>query len=417
MRESHYNVVVREFDDGSVLLCNTVTTSLALFRREVYNSFHNMSDISNIDPRIMEQGFVVESDEDSLYNSIVYREIETARDGDPSHSLFVIAPTMKCNYTCDYCFEEGRRTGCIMNEDTCDHVIQFIINQIDKTGQKQCFIEWFGGEPLLAYDAIIYISQRLFSYCKKNGVRYHATMVSNGSLMTLEMAKFLSSDCCVDNIQISIDGGKEYYCTIKHCNVNDYDNVMNSFEYLPRYMNTLVRLNCSDLSVAKDWMLEISNVKLDNIHIFPSAVNDYRFKQYGKWRDVISLYKYARDIGIEKLCHPTMPSRLKFACSALNRASSVIGPDGALYACDHCIGNSNYRIGDVFRGLKIDKPETIFADISHPSKCRECALFPWCLGGCKANETIEGMTLNCDDRCRYWKEILFMIYERKKGGA
>ena len=43
-------------------------------------------------------------------------------------------------------------------------------------------LSWYGGGPMLNQDAINYLSAKVIGYCDEFGVRYTASMVSNGTV-------------------------------------------------------------------------------------------------------------------------------------------------------------------------------------------------------------------------------------------
>lgn len=61
------------------------------------------------------------------------------------HLDLTIAPTLKCNLCCPYCFEENKPLF-VMDSDICDQIVKFVNKH---NFAKKIRITWFGGEPLL----------------------------------------------------------------------------------------------------------------------------------------------------------------------------------------------------------------------------------------------------------------------------
>ena len=119
----------------------------------------------------------------------------------------IIFPTEKCNFRCTYCYEDfsvGR-----MKQET----IQGIKSLLDKRCKDLRYlnISWFGGEPLIAKDIILEISQYVkslvFKYPK---LRYEGDMTTNGYLLDFKTVSGLVN-VGVRNYQISLDGPREIH--------------------------------------------------------------------------------------------------------------------------------------------------------------------------------------------------------------
>lgn len=111
-----------------------------------------------------------------------------------------IAPTMKCNFRCPYCYEKGveYRT---MDQQVIDGTIDFIQRMKEKSEKLE--VTWYGGEPLLAMDIIERISEKAIKIFGKEN--YNANMVTNGYLLTGEIAEKLEK-LQIERLQITLDG-------------------------------------------------------------------------------------------------------------------------------------------------------------------------------------------------------------------
>lgn len=95
---------------------------------------------------LKENHMITENDRDEflLYKSIILagRSINILN--------LTIAPTMDCNYSCSYCFENCKR-NIYMTEKVISSIIKFI-EQYENI--KNIHVVWFGGEPLLGIKQI-----------------------------------------------------------------------------------------------------------------------------------------------------------------------------------------------------------------------------------------------------------------------
>lgn len=77
----------------------------------------------------------------------------------PHKLLLTINPTLACNFACPYCFE-STHANLFMNDYVEDAILMFIQKYKSVT---QLHVTWFGGEPLLAFDRIKSLSQRILN--------------------------------------------------------------------------------------------------------------------------------------------------------------------------------------------------------------------------------------------------------------
>ena len=119
----------------------------------------------------------------------------------------IILPTEQCNFRCIYCYEDfsiGRMKP---------EVISGIKALLDKRSSKLNFLNlsWFGGEPLIAKDIVLEISEYATSLAAKNShLQYSGSMTTNGYLLDINTASALAN-VGVTHYQISLDGPKEIH--------------------------------------------------------------------------------------------------------------------------------------------------------------------------------------------------------------
>jgi uncharacterized protein len=119
----------------------------------------------------------------------------------------IILPTENCNFRCTYCYEDFA-VGRMKKE-----VIDGIKSLLTKRCQQLDFvsIEWFGGEPLVAKDIVLDISQFMMATIFTSPrLRYSSSMTTNAYLLNLETATKLSN-VGVRSYQISLDGPKDIH--------------------------------------------------------------------------------------------------------------------------------------------------------------------------------------------------------------
>lgn len=117
-----------------------------------------------------------------------------------------IMPTEQCNFRCEYCYEHfeiGR-----MKPETVSAVKKLVSRRLSEL--KNLSIEWFGGEPLVAYDIMVDIMSHVNASMRVENptLRIRGSATTNGYLLTQERLEELVL-LGVRSFQISFDGDRE----------------------------------------------------------------------------------------------------------------------------------------------------------------------------------------------------------------
>jgi sulfatase maturation enzyme AslB (radical SAM superfamily) len=108
--------------------------------------------------------------------------------------------TDDCNFNCSYCTQKKEKKT--INNTTIETSIDFFYPYL-KTGER-IFINFYGGEPLLAYDKIKHALRLLTEKNKQEQKQFVFAMTTNGSLLTGEILDFFSNYNFV--LVLSFDG-------------------------------------------------------------------------------------------------------------------------------------------------------------------------------------------------------------------
>ena len=293
---------------------------------------------------------------------------------------YVISPTSGCNARCVYCFEEGIKR-LTMTEETAEKAVQYILRT--RRANAKIHIKWYGGEPLLGAQYIDYICNRLV----EEGVEYTSSMISNGSLITPEIADKMQGLWQLKRIQISMDGAEEDYIRRKNYYhySNTYHQVIEGVKLLAaRDISVSVRCNVDEENWAgaeqflSDLSEQIPNKR--NIAVYYAVLYDALKEEKG----VALLQKTldARERVKEKgftagRWYGISYDLAVYHCMADGKFAVAIGPDGALYHCDY-MGDES-RFGDIEQGITDEEADAAFtrADVTQ-EKCRKCLFLPEC---------------------------------------
>lgn len=183
MKKSRYNFLLKV--DENVAIYNSYSNSLALLDSddiEMYDKIEERKELPKEFQELKDMNFVLDDDDDEL--SKIKYELLSSRFNNSNLSL-TIAPTLACNFNCSYCYEKNAENKKSMNESTENSIIEFISEQIERLNTLT--ISWYGGEPLLEFDRIKRLSEKIIKMCDEHNVIYTAFIVTNGYLLTREM--------------------------------------------------------------------------------------------------------------------------------------------------------------------------------------------------------------------------------------
>lgn len=153
---------------------------------------------------------------------------EVPRDEKKRLSLTLIV-TDECNLNCSYCYEncKERKKG-KMDLAVAKEAITYYMEREDV--HKDVAIDFFGGEPLLAFPLIKEIVEWFLSrFWKKNA---YFSLVTNGTVMTEEIKTWLSKYSYILIVAFTIDGCKKAH-DINRC--NSYESVLLNIPFFKKY--------------------------------------------------------------------------------------------------------------------------------------------------------------------------------------
>lgn len=209
MKWSQFNFLFYSEKIG-YFLHNTRSLLLLKLEQETFNVFKKLevnpdeSSLLNEEDLnyLKEHKILVSENEDQKYITEL-KYLNRFHSFNQKQLSLIIAPTLNCNFACPYCYEKDLSRD-IISEETQNKLIEFI-----NSYQGVCdslSVSWHGGEPLIAFDAIKSILNKVKKYSKLP-LDSHK-MVSNGYLLTEEMCNFFN-ESELEYIQITIDGKKD----------------------------------------------------------------------------------------------------------------------------------------------------------------------------------------------------------------
>jgi uncharacterized protein len=99
-----------------------------------------------------------------------------------------ISVTEKCNLGCPYCYVANRPT--FMYPETFDNALPELYNLMERSGDNDYHVSFFGGEPLLNWDLITHAVPKLKADPKCKGIN----IITNLTMIDADKAKFLKEN-------------------------------------------------------------------------------------------------------------------------------------------------------------------------------------------------------------------------------
>lgn len=296
-----------------------------------------------------------------------------------------INPTLACNFACPYCFEYEHANRS-MSEEVEDKIISFIKS---KPSVKSLYITWFGGEPLLAFECIESLTEKMLTL----GLNYNAGMISNGYLVTKEKAEKFGK-LHINSIQITLDGMEETHNKRRALKNGGgtFKRILESIDILLQYApktHVNIRVNIDKNNHADYIKLYryFTEQYGNKIRIAPAFTSDPTEKGTGCLYNQQERHNFIVNIFDKYGIIPSSfyPESNRSECAIRSIGAYVIGPEGELYGCWNDVGNPSKVYGKIGEPTMDESTYIAYklrADALNDSECNECILFPVCNGGC-----------------------------------
>ena len=205
---SRFNALSKT-DQDELILYNSYTGAIAVFsteeKSEVLSALKRdglSENLSELQKQLADLGFIISDNVDEENRALFLHQ--SLHRTDTMH--LVVMPTEACNFRCTYCYQTFPRGK--MKQEIREGLKSFISR---KAASLQTLnISWFGGEPLLALDVIVELSESILADVQKHGLTYTAEISTNGYLLTEQNFRSLLS-CNVRRFMITLDGMAEIH--------------------------------------------------------------------------------------------------------------------------------------------------------------------------------------------------------------
>ncbi|MCL2486425.1 MAG: thioether cross-link-forming SCIFF peptide maturase, partial [Oscillospiraceae bacterium] len=312
-----------------------------------------------------------------------------------------------CNLACGYCFAGKGGFGgdrVLMSGDVGKAAIDFLIEQ--SAERRNLEVDFFGGEPLMNFDAVKSVVGYARSLEKAHGKNFRFTITTNGLLLDDDSINFINQE--MHNCVLSIDGrpgindrlrvdrggsgcygrivpkfqqlvagrgGKDYYARATYTKYNlDFAG-----DVLHLYRLGFRHISAEPVVAGRDEPFAITEADL------PRIFDEYEklaliLLEMKKNGEHISFFHFLIDLDQG----PCAIRRLR-GCSSGNEYVAVT-PSGDVYPCHSFVGDKSWRMGSVLdksfdQGVKERFAKT---NIYSKEECKNCWAKFYCSGGCHA---------------------------------
>lgn len=399
---SRYNIQIPLLDGGALLYNSAHGNFQRLTAAEVTALGQiEAGGLDQASPQQVEElrnnGFVIHPDVDEL--AILRRDYEAHRF-DYNAMTMTLAPTMACNFGCDYCFQGANKPSETMSMKVQDAVIDFV-ERAAEGGLKSLGVAWYGGEPLLRVPIIESLSDRLMAVCDQNHVKYGAMVVTNAYKLDLATARSLHKRR-VSSIQITLDGTPEYHDTRRYLlgGKGSFERILKNLQEIVDEVpiQYVIRVNIDarnrhDIHKLIDYMAELGLGHRNNLGMYFAPVeaitegchnvSDVTMTKgmYGTLE--AELHQHGYRAGLVGL---STPPRFHGVCGAVKPQGLVVLPTGDLHKCWDTVSYPEKRAGSIFEPDEFVKSEVSLQWLKwtpfENNSCRNCKILPNCAGAC-----------------------------------
>lgn len=358
-----------------------------LYKSQNINTIKQYNDI--LYENLVACGFII-NEEDNEFSKLIHKRNQEVFYNNNSYRLTIL-PTLECNFRCWYCYEkhiQGR-----MTLDVSEKVKKYVNYIIENTPIFNFQLDWFGGEPLLYFNEVVYpISQYIKELTGKRNIQFSNSMTTNGYLINNDTINKLN-EIKLNAFQITLDGYREVH-----------DKNRRPVKQSGSYREIIQNINkiCSSVSGANVTLrINYTNKTISDIHKIIDDIDIVNRKKIG-----ISLQRIWQTIdkeddagsGLEEeinlikekgifIQHNTFNYNKGCICYADSVRQSVVNYDGSLFKCTaRDFANLNYAVGYIDDdGKPIWNNNYYKHFLKAPfdnDECKKCEYAPACLGVC-----------------------------------
>ncbi|PFK30966.1 thioether cross-link-forming SCIFF peptide maturase [Bacillus cereus] len=313
-----------------------------------------------------------------------------------------------CNLSCEYCFaSQGKYNGsrAIMSYEVGKRAIDYVLE--NSGHHRNLDIDFFGGEPLMAWKVVKQIVAYARSKEKEYKKTFRFTFTTNGMLLNDEITDFLNKE--MYNVVLSLDGRKEVHNHLRKTvtGKGSYDYIVPKFQEFVKkrgdkeyYVRGTYTHNNIDFT---NDIFHIADLGFDKLSMEPVICNP-REPYVLTEEDLPDIYNQYEILAKEMLKREEEGNGFTFYHYMLDLSEGpciqkrisgcgsgteylAVTPWGELFPCHQFVGDNEYSMGNIWDGITKQEMQCQFKESNCYSKpeCQDCWAKLYCSGGCPAN--------------------------------
>ena len=329
------------------------------------------------------------------------------RSGDVVKALCLhVAHT--CNLNCSYCFaSQGKYHGdrALMSLEVGKRALDFLV---ENSGTRHNLeVDFFGGEPLMNWQMIKDLVAYAREIEKKHNKNFRFTLTTNGMNIDDDVIEFSNRE--MSNVVLSLDGRKEIHDRLRmdYQGNGSYDRIVPKFRKFIEarggrnyYMRGTFTHANPDFTSDVFHMADLGFTELSMEPVVcapddPAALTDEDLEIVKRQYEIlaedmlrrekegkpITFYHYMIDL----TGGPCIYKRIS-GCGSGTEYMAVT-PWGDLYPCHQFVGEEEYKLGDIWKGVTNTALREEFRSCNAYARedCKDCWAKLYCSGGCAAN--------------------------------
>jgi uncharacterized protein len=328
-----------------------------------------------------------------------------------------LAITPSCNLACRYCYVHkcgADQAPTMMSDTVAARSVDYLARESGR--RQELTVAFIGGEPLLGMPVI----ESVVSYCRwlqqKQGKRFRFQIVTNGTLLTESVNRFLVGH--EFGVVVSIDGYREMHDAMRvdRTGRGTFDTVVRNTKALQQSLSerhpgrsvgiraTMTADYCDarriHAALAAHGHREVvisanlnSSLHDPDHHGFRAetweqifhATEEVMLTVLAKKGTATPLDSYESELrdALATLGAPRSPPILGQNCG-VGRNAMTVGADGSLFPCHRYLGIDSFVVGDVLAGKDFHRLHRLFRSCQQlrRERCASCWLQNRCKGPC-----------------------------------
>lgn len=362
---------------------------------------------SSIFEKFQQWGFVVPENRDEVKYLLYKNKQAVFQD---KNYLLIINPTLECNFSCWYCYEKHPKGK--MSEETKERIIKHIKYMVEKERITALNLSWFGGEPLLYFDEIIYpISLYGKNLCEETGIPFSNSVTTNAFLIDEKMIRKMDQ-IELNDFQITLDGDKKKHDKVRNEKGRpSFNRIMDNINMLlarSGKVSVLIRINYDNRTLEVCDLREVFN----RINVDKRKLVQIDFQRVWQTADGIKGENTTLKFWFNLCCElgykqegmlSVFTVGLTHKCYADRLYHCELNYDGKVYRCTARGYDDKYVLGELteegnIRWRKWKMSERYGRATFENEICLACKYLPLCMGPC-SQKMDETACQNVQDLC------------------